>query len=369
MKELFERAKKLIEESKNIYILLQEKDDSESVPIALALFYILKKIKKNVNLIVEELPKRFQFLIPSLDFISYPRDFIISVPDPKAPISQVRYEKNAENLKIYLTLDKGNIKKNDISFYFEPTKPDLLITLGIKGRDYFLNKNAFNFEGNFTKDLPILNIDNQSENENFGRVNLVEPDCSFSELVTNFIKSIAENLIEKEIATCLLAGLVIFSENFQSQKISPKIFEMAGFLMQKGASYQNIINNLYKSNSLNQGQFLNQIFQNLNFDQQNNISWAVLDSLDFRNFGDFEIGFTIEQLKNNFLIPSNLLVLWPSHASGPLIKGFLYSEKTDLIKKIFDLYQGNIKNNSIFFSVENLDISFIKDKILKTLIS
>ena len=41
-------------------------------------------------------------------------------------------EKNEDALKIYLTLEKGNIKKDDISFYFAETKPDLIITVGVQ---------------------------------------------------------------------------------------------------------------------------------------------------------------------------------------------------------------------------------------------
>ena len=71
-------------------------------------------------------------MTPSLDFISYPKNFVISIPNKVANISQIFYEKNDEALKIHLTLENGNIKKDNIAFYFSETKPDLIITLGIK---------------------------------------------------------------------------------------------------------------------------------------------------------------------------------------------------------------------------------------------
>lgn len=199
----FQKAKKLIKEAKSIYILPSEDNQIETISSSLALFYTLRKLSKNVNLIVEEIPSKLQFLIPSLNFLTYPKDFVISIPNPGTGVSQVRYEKNKENLKIYLTSEKGDFKKSDISFGWTNFNPDLLITIGVKDFNYCQEffpenpKNLFN--------LPVLNIDNQTGNKNFGQTNLVKSVCSLREIITNLIKSIDNNLWDKNIKTCLLA--------------------------------------------------------------------------------------------------------------------------------------------------------------------
>lgn len=427
--DLFQEAKKLINETKNIYILPSTNNQDDSIPTSLALFYILKKLKKNVNLIVEKFPEKFHFLIPSLNFISEPKNFVISIPASKGEVSQIQYEKSEEGLKIYLTLDKGNIKKNDISFSFNISKPDLLITVGNKN---LLPNQNFSIEG------PILNIDNQilldknyltplenqrfltgqaeqtslgekplteqAGNKNFSQVNLIKSNSSLAEIVSDFLKSVNEDLIEKNISTCLLTGIIVSSENFQNRETSVKTFETAAFLVKKGASHQQIIDELYpdrdlffsrffknsltpletnplteragltpnsvhKSKSLPQNRFLSKIFQNLRFEPKKGIPWAILDSSDFQDFTNSDANLAIEQLKTNFWGLQNLLVLWKGHASIPLIKGFFYSEKTDLIKKILEVYQGSIKNNNVFFSIKNSELEIVKDKVLKTLIS
>ena len=211
----FQKAKKLIGEARNIYILpaplteqsgtdnSPEDNQAETISSALALFYTLRKLKKNVNLIVEEIPLKFQFLIPSLDFLTYPKDFVISIQSSSAEISQARYEKDEKDLKIYLTLDKGNIKKNNVSFGFASVKPDLLITIGIKDLSphLFTDNRGFKTFSN----LPVLNIDNQAGNKNFGSANLVKSNYSLREIITNLIKSIGNNLWDKNIKICLLA--------------------------------------------------------------------------------------------------------------------------------------------------------------------
>ena len=163
-------SKQLIADSKNIYLIPSE--GPEAISATLALFYTLKQQGKNVNLVLETLPENLKFLSPSLDFISYPKNFVISIPNRVAGISQIYYEKNDDALKIYLTLDKGNIKKDDIAFYFAETKPDLIITIGVQ--DYAEQlKTKLNSFG-FLLDSPIINIDNSKDNKNFGKINIIE---------------------------------------------------------------------------------------------------------------------------------------------------------------------------------------------------
>jgi hypothetical protein len=360
-------AKKIISESKNICIIPSQTNDAESVACALALFYTLKEFGKNVNLIIDELPGKFNFLVPSLDFISLPKNFVISIPNKKADVSQIYYEKNSDDLKIHLSLSNGHIKKDDISFYFSEAKPDVIITVGIKDFSAQLIK-KLNFYG-FLMESPILNIDSSSptgeNNKSFGKVNLLE-DSSLAEIVLGLIGSIDENLIKKEAATCLLTALIIFYENFKSTKTSPTMFDVASLLIKKGADHQQINNNLYKTSSPAQTKFLTQIFKNLNVEENKKISYSAISSDDFQNFNSEEAASAVDYIKTSFLEPNNLLVLWKSHGSGQKVNGFFYSKNKDLINSIWRVYQGDLKNNWIFLSIENSDIEQVKNKILET---
>jgi len=166
----FQEIKNIIAESKNIYLIPSE--EPEAITSTLALFYTLKELGKNVNLVIETLPENLKFLTPSQDFISYPKNFVISIPNSAANVSQVFYEKTEDALKIHLTAENGIIKKDDLSFYFSDAKPDLIITLGIKDYEAQL-KNKLNSFG-FLLDSPILNIDNETDNKKFGKINLIE---------------------------------------------------------------------------------------------------------------------------------------------------------------------------------------------------
>src|SRR3989338_8039616 len=192
-------AKKLVSEAKNISVVSSETDGGEAVLCALSLFYTLRELNKNVNLLIGEFPEKFGFLIPSSDFIYQPKNLVISIPSAAADVSQVYYEKNADGLKIHLAVDRGNIKKDNVSFYFSEPKPDLVVALGIKNfHNYLQNKmDAFGY----LLGSPVLNIDilpqttGGEENQKFGTVNLLE-NRSLSEMVLDIIKSINEGLIK-----------------------------------------------------------------------------------------------------------------------------------------------------------------------------
>jgi len=189
----------IINQSKNIYLIPSQ--EPEAICSALALFYTLKELGKNVNIIIDSLPESLKFLSPSLNFISYPKNFVISVPNSVANISQVYYEKNDQALKIHLTSENGIIKKDNISFYYSETKPDLVITLGIKDYVKELSQKLDSF--GFLLDSPILNIDsspsaegervdNKTDNKNFGKINLIE-DKPLLELVMSLINNLNKN--------------------------------------------------------------------------------------------------------------------------------------------------------------------------------
>jgi len=186
-------SKQLINDAKNIYLIPAE--EPGAIVATLALFYTLKQQGKNVNLMLETLPEDLKFLAPSLDFVSYPKNFVISVPNKIANISQIFYEKNDDALKIHLTIENGNIKKEDIAFYFSEAKPDLVITLGIKDYSKELSGRLNSF--GFLLDSPVMNIDNSADtstgsvqvNKKFGKINLIE-EKSLLEIVMQLINSL-----------------------------------------------------------------------------------------------------------------------------------------------------------------------------------
>ena len=259
-----------------------------------------------------------------------------------------------------MTADNANLRKENISFYFQDAKPDLIITLGMQNFKKQLEKKFDSF--GYLLGSPILNIDNSQNNEKFGQENLIE-QRSMSEIVLDVIKLIDEKPIAKNVANCLLAGLTIYYENFKSPKTTENVFLLASDLMKKGADNRQITDSLQKT-SEKEMFLLGKVFKNL---QQNNKFYvSVLESADTDRFSQSEVNYSLEKIKN-LGIQNDLLILWPSTNSDPVTKGFLYSKNQELLNKAAFLFGTLNKNGFALLTLTQADVNKAKEEIIKSI--
>ena len=364
--EDFSQAKNLIERSQSILILPPQEIDGDTLSSSLALFSTLKKLGKNVNVLIGEVPEKFKFLDDLRPKTA--EDFVISINTNGKEISKMRYERNNGDLKIYLTIDKGEIKTKDISFPAISQTPNLLITVGVGS----LSDIGGPFEQNsrLFSETPILNIDNHPSNENFGEVNLVDPTSSSAEILTNlirFMESEDEAFLDANIATHLLTGVICASQNFRNPTTRPKTFETSAFLIERGGNHQKIIQHLYKQKSVSQVNLLGKILEKLSFNEPKELYSASLTEKDFNECqaSSRDLGFVMEELKLNFRYLPNLLILWESHASPVVIKGVFYSTKKGLVEKILQNYEGVSRGDGALFVIRETDMELAKESLLR----
>lgn len=372
----FDQAKNIIERFQNILIVPCLNSPGDGLGSALALFFTLKKLGKNVNLVGQEIPEKFRFLTETDGGPG--KDFIISIDTSRKNVSKLRYEKNRQDLKIYLT---GEIGEKDVSFAslsgaekieFSGLEQsaELLIVLGARsledlGEIFYRNPDFF-------YGRPILNIGNDAANENFGEINLVEVGSSLAEILTKLISSMEAGrslLIDKKTASCLLTGIIHSSQNFRNPKTRPKTFEAAAFLIERGAEHQTIIHRLYKQRGLSQIKLLGRILEKINFNKEKDIYAASLTEADFQKCraSSKDLGPVVEELKFSFRFLPNLLILWEGHASPPLIKGLFCSCKSDLVNKILENFEGAAKGEGAIFLVRDGDLPSAEKKVLSAL--
>lgn len=362
------QAKNLIGKSHSVLILPPHELEGDTLASALALFSTLKKMGKNANVMIDKIPDKFKFLEEWQS--ENPNDFVISVDTSGKEISKMRYEKQNGGLKIYLTLNRGELNSKDVSFPMASQSSDLLVTIGLESLeglgDFFEQNSRLFYE------TPILNIDNHSSNENFGEVNLVDANSSSSEILTNLIRDMEsedEAFLDENIATHLLTGIICASQNFRNPRTRPKTFETSAYLIERGGNHQKIIQHLYKQKSVSQINLLGKILEKLGFNEAKELYSASLTEKDFEacKSSSRDLGFAIEELKFNFRYLPNLLVLWESHASPVLIKGIFYSTKKELIDRVLQNYEGVSRGEGALFLIRNSDLDSAKENLLKIL--
>lgn len=364
--EALTQAKNVILGSQSILILPSPESQGDSIGAGLALFFTLKKLGKNVNMPMGPLPERLGFLSKMEE---ENKDFIISVNTKKSPISKMRYEKEGDELKIYLTSEDGYLSPESVRLMGQTIKPqenqipDLVITLGADSLESLGKSFSENIQ--IISEAAVLNIDNQALNENFGDINLVDITSSLSETVLSLVESI-NGETEPKTATALLTGIVWSYQNFRNPKTRPKTFEAAAKLIEKGADHQKIVFHLYKQKNVPQIKLLGRILEKLELNEGKQMYSAALTEKDFQECRatSKDLAFAVEELKFNFRYLPNLLVLWESHASPVVIKGVFCSPSQELVNRLLENFEGNSKGGSALFLVRENDLNSAKEKIL-----
>ncbi|EKE12515.1 MAG: hypothetical protein ACD_13C00191G0011 [uncultured bacterium] len=190
-----------IKKAKKILLNCHRGPDSDSVGSALSLYQILKKMGKEATVICpSDIPSDLAFLpganeIVRVNFTSF--DF------------------------------------SDYDLFFVLDSSTYSMVTGLKDSE--------------KPSIRTIVIDHHFSNEKFGDINLVDAEVtSTGELLFLLFKD-WDVPITKEVADCLLTGIIGDTGTFQYQNVGQKTLKIAAELMEKGANKDEIIFNLYRN--------------------------------------------------------------------------------------------------------------------------
>jgi phosphoesterase RecJ-like protein len=188
--------------AKTVLIVSHKKPDGDSLGSSLALFSALKQLHKKCYVFSADEPGQYFNYLPKIENILSDSENL-----------------DLKNFDLIVTLDCGDLKQTGIE--------DLI------SRDF---KNIF-----------LINIDHHRTNENFGHLNLViENASSTSEIVYNIIKNL-DVIVDKDIATCLLAGILTDTSNFTNAATNFSSLKIAADLLLRGARFNQINESTFKN--------------------------------------------------------------------------------------------------------------------------
>ncbi|MBI4029950.1 DHH family phosphoesterase [Candidatus Berkelbacteria bacterium] len=274
--------------AKRVLIIISEAGDGDSVGSALALAAALKKLDKEAMIFSPEPPQnKFQF-IANLAPVSFngqlKADFLIEVSCQKAQPETVSYRYQPETKTLLLTIapKTGQFEPADVKVLNSAPKFDLVFVLdtpGLKQLGALHDQNSQLFF-----ETPTINIDHHAQNEHFAKINLVDLTAtSTAEILVSLLESLAREkpLLDSEIATALLLGIIFDTNSFQNQNTTPKALTVAAQLVAAQARKEVIIQNLYKSKSLAALKLWGLVLSALNFEPQLKLVWAKVREQDF----------------------------------------------------------------------------------------
>ncbi len=297
-------------------VILTPKNNPETSEVAKTLLLSLRKLEKNATLQEAE---DFPITEKIIKTNNNPQaDFLISIKEGGSKLSQLFYEKTSAGLNLFLKTDGKELRKEDI--VLRPLKQEqLLIAIGVDSFEKIplILKEKSNF---------IINIDNKTNNQWFGDINLVEYDQSLENISFKIIKVLGSMAFEKE-------------SSFDSFSTEVKIL-------------------------------IKKAFNNTNFDKKLNLLTTKLSHTDFIESKTQikDIKFVLEKLTSGFFPFGSFLLLWEQNSSPLAVRGVFYSKEGQKnINKIAYLFQGEQKKGSLIFKTKENNLEKVASQIINIL--
>ena len=280
-----QQVNETIKKSHHALIVCKKEYSADAIASALALALFLKKQNKLVDIVCDNFKPT-----PSLDFLPQIQDvktqivglekFIVSLDLKKNKVAEFSYNIEDDQLNIYITPKEGSFRKEDVNAKSSGYKYDLIFT--IDAPDFESLGGVYQNFTEFFYDTTIINIDHSTENEQYGQINLTNPNAvSSSEIIFRLIDSIDHNLFDKEIATCLLTGMVAETRSFKTANVTPKTLKIASQLLGLEADRDLIIKKLYRSRNLSTLNLWGRALARLKSRDGNKLVWSLLTDNDF----------------------------------------------------------------------------------------
>lgn len=336
-----EQAQELIKNHANILVVIGNTTSVDSVASGLALAEIMKKLDKQVSIVARgPIPDETRFL-EGADAIrgtlEQTREYICTIKTEGNPITQLRYDKQENALRLYLTPKQREIQQSDIEITPGKFLFDLIIVCNACDLEQL--GDLYEQHAELFYELPILNIDHHASNEYFGTVNLVDVKASSTtELIASLFLEHDDRFITERIATALLAGIIADTESFQAPQTTPRALITAATLIEHGANQQSIMKRLYKTNELSMLKLWGRTMARLEMDEKTTLAWSMLTQNDFAKTGTTpkHLAGVLLEIKKQFPSIGLLLLLFEEENGsihGRILKA-KHADEESIIKAI-----------------------------------
>lgn len=237
-KTVLQKLKDAIGKSNSIGIAVGSNPTVDEMGAALSLYLLLKNANKKVSVAsptdpIVEISSLVGINKVQRQFGGDAGDLIVSFPYQEGEIEKVSYtlENNYLNIIVKASEQGLSFDEQDVRYTRGSGSIDLLITVGAAS----LADIGDVIDQQKLSDIKVINIDNKPTNQGFGDVVLVQPQASsVSEHVADIVLTLGFS-IEQDAAQNLMSGIMFATKNFQDPRTSSLAFEIAAFLMKRGA--------------------------------------------------------------------------------------------------------------------------------------
>lgn len=229
-----------INQVNNILVTVKASPSVDELAAALGLTMALNNYGKHATAVFSgQIPNAMSFLKPQKTFennVHSLRDFIISLNKEKA--DKLRFAKDGEIVKIYITPYKSTITPNDLAYSEGDFNVQMVIAVGINTKEEL--DTVIAAHGRILHEATVATVVAGLTPSQLGSINWSDPTLSSaSAMALELLQSLNNpSLISPEVSTALLTGIVADTDRFSNPKTSPKVMELSAQLMNSGADHQ-----------------------------------------------------------------------------------------------------------------------------------
>lgn len=222
----------------NVLVTVSRNPSVDQLSACIGLTLLLNKLDKHATAVFSgEIPDTIDFLKPE-DTIEKNtnslRDFIIALDKSKA--DKLRYKVEDKVVKIFITPYRTSLSEEDLNFSQGDFNIDVVMALGVHQQSDL--DEAITAHGRILHDATVVAINNTEAGE-LGTINWVKKDASsLSELVVELAEGLDEKLLDAQISTALLTGIVAETDRFRNEKTTAETMSISSTLMKAGANQQ-----------------------------------------------------------------------------------------------------------------------------------
>ena len=224
--------------STNILVTVSRNPTVDQLAACVGLTLLLNKFDKHATAVFSgEVPSTLEFLEPEQTLEKTTdslRDFIIALDKTKA--DKLRYKVEDDMVRIFITPYRVSISNQDLEFSQGDFNVDVVLALGVTRQEDF--DAAITAHGRILHDAVVSSIATTNSGE-LGSLNWSDPSASsLCELIVELAHGLGNDLMDPQIATALLTGIVSETERFSNEKTTPHTMSVSAELMAAGANQQ-----------------------------------------------------------------------------------------------------------------------------------
>ncbi|HEX8182990.1 MAG TPA: hypothetical protein VF575_05320 [Candidatus Saccharimonadales bacterium] len=227
-----------LKSTNSILVTVSANPSIDQLAACLAMTMVLNKIGKSATAVFSgKVPSVLEFLHPDETLQTTTdslRDFIIAIDKSKA--DKLRYKLEDEVVKIFITPYKTSITEADLKYSAGDFNVELILALGVKHQQDL--DAAITAHGRIFHDAVTMSI-NAAPGGDFGVANWEDLNVSsLSEQVASLIDALDPRLLDADIATALLTGIVAETSRFSNVRTRPSSLTASAALLAAGADQQ-----------------------------------------------------------------------------------------------------------------------------------